>query len=136
MHQNAVLSSHSPYVIHGGEVESAGGDSAASPIFDGQIMTGESEGSKKGEGSRTGRLSLRFGSEPQKSLPAQQVRVRALPNEEGEQGRMLLLEAQVGTSTTMIQLTASEAAELMFEIGFALEEAARMANGLPPRRPT
>jgi hypothetical protein len=99
------------------------------------VGSAESEGPKKGEG-RTGRLSLRFASESKGNSPAQQVSVRALPHEEGEKDRMLLLEARVGTSTTAMRPTASEAAELMFEIGFALEEAARIANELPPRRPT
>lgn len=96
-------------------------------------MTGKTGGPPKDKG-QAGRLSLRFDSESERSSPIRQVSVQALPNEEGDDTRMLLLEAHVGTGTVPIQLTASEAAELMFEIGFALEEAARAANGQPPRR--
>jgi hypothetical protein len=95
-------------------------------------MTGETGGQGKGQ---AGRLSLRFASDPDKNAPVRQVRVRALPNKEGDDTRMLLLEARVGTDTVPLQLTASEAAELMFEIGFALEEAARAVNGQPLRQP-
>lgn len=97
-------------------------------------MTGETGRLPKDKG-QAGRLSLRFDSDPEKNAPVRQVRVRALPNREGDDARMLLLEARVGTSTVLLHLTAGEAAELMFEIGFALEEAARAANGQPLRRP-
>lgn len=97
-------------------------------------MTGEIGGLSKIKG-QAGRLSLRFDSDPEKNAPVRQVRVRALPNREGDDARMLLLEAGIGTDAVPLQLTASEAAELMFEIGFALEEAARAANGQPLRRP-
>lgn len=85
-------------------------------------MTDETGRSRKGR-DRRGRLSLRFGSAPEKEAPARRVSVRVLSSTDGENSRMLLLEARAETGTVAIRLTASEAAELMFEIGSALEQA-------------
>ena len=63
------------------------------------------------------------------------ITVRALDTSRTTGERMLLVEVRTGIDAVEMPLSAGEAAELMFELGFALEEAARLANGQPPRRP-
>ncbi|CCW18003.1 hypothetical protein EBBID32_23530 [Sphingobium indicum BiD32] len=46
------------------------------------------------------------------------------------------MEVRTGDEVVEMALSAGEAAELMFELGFALEESARIANGRSSRRPT
>ena len=69
-----------------------------------------------------------------KRLPVQKLRVRALPSPPANRTRTILLEADAGTATIGMVLTAGQAATLMFEIGFALEEAARASDGLSRKR--
>lgn len=63
------------------------------------------------------------------------ISVRALNTSQTTGERTVLVEVRTGDDVIGMALSASEAAELMFELGFALEESARIANGQPPRRP-
>ncbi len=62
------------------------------------------------------------------------VSVRALDTRRSTGERLLRLEIQKGYEVIEVRLSASQAAELMFALGFELEEASRMANGRPLRR--
>ena len=62
-----------------------------------------------------------------------QLLPRSHPTANG--GRRITIEARSGRRTAAYQLTAGEAAELMFELGFALEQAARDEARAMPVRP-
>lgn len=63
------------------------------------------------------------------------ISARALDTGRTTGERTVLVEVRSGDNAIEMALSAGEAAELMFELGFALEQSARMANGQPPRRP-
>jgi hypothetical protein len=53
----------------------------------------------------------------------------ARPRPHAEGGRALIIKARSASQTIEMVLSAGEAAELMFEIGFNLEQAARASRG-------
>jgi hypothetical protein len=70
--------------------------------------------------------------EPRQKAPGQWcLHPRSHPNEDGS--RRIRIDARSETDTFVVDLLAGEAAELMLELGFALEQAARdeKARGLP-----
>jgi hypothetical protein len=82
------------------------------------------------------RLSLRFGtgSGLHEGSPHWQLRPRSRPHDDGS--RRITIEARLDTKALVLDLSAGEAAELMFEIGAALEQAARDERSLAENAPT
>jgi hypothetical protein len=82
------------------------------------------------------KLSLKFGASngSQDAQRQHQLLPRSNPREGGE--RRISIEARSDENRITFDLTAGEAAELMFELGSALEQAARdesRARSRPPR---
>ncbi len=86
-------------------------------------------------GQATHRPSPYFGTEAASQQPSEhwQLLPRSHPTAHG--GRRITIEAGSGRGTATFHLTAGEAAELMFQLGFALEQAARDEARAMPVRP-
>lgn len=61
--------------------------------------------------------------------PASGWNLSARPRPQSKGGRALIIKARSSAQTIEMVLSAGEAAELMFEIGFNLEQAARASRG-------